>query len=375
MKKFIYSALIIFLAITVSTSGQLYKDSWKVGFGGFYPRLVNTNVFQEIVNFGAFGALQYDITESSGLRGTLKYLHLNNRYNSNSNSPDVSTDLIGGNFDFLYHIAPCEDLHPFLSVGIGAFVYFPNNSTNGNDDMGFEFEISGGFGAQYKLDEEWFLTAEMSFHIPPLWKLDGNPAQNNSSTIIGGSYDSYVQFKAGALYQFDFGEESRYCELYTGITARSDIDYEKIEQIVKKYIPEEVVKEVVVEKPVPMNDHSNAGNNASSNWILVGVNFDFNSTKLAPESYPILFHAVQVLLQNPSMRVEIQGHTDNIGSEKFNKKVSENRANAVKNYLVAKGIDPNRLEVVGYGESNPIADNKSADGRALNRRIEFKVLN
>jgi len=358
----------------MTTQAQLYKDSWKVGFGVTYPRLVNTNVFQEVINYGAFGVLQYDVTESSGLRGTLKYLHFNNRYNSNSNSPEVTTDLIGGNFDYIYHLAPCEVLHPFISVGVGGFIYFPNNSVNGNDDMGFEFEIAAGFGGQLKIDEEWSITTEMNFFVPPLWKLDGNPAQNQSSTIIGGSYDSYVQFKLGMLYEFDRGEESRLCELYTGITANSDVDYDKIEGIVKKYIPKEVVKEVVVEKPVAMNNNQGNNNSSYDNWILVGVNYDFNSTKLAPESYPILFHAVQVLLQNPSMRVEIQGHTDNIGSDKYNKKISEDRANTVKNYLVSKGVDPNRLEVVGYGESNPLADNKTAEGRALNRRIEFKVL-
>jgi len=81
------------------------------------------------------------------------------------------------------------------------------------------------------------------------------------------------------------------------------------------------------------------------------------------------------MLQNPDLKVEVQGHTDNIGSESSNQKLSEKRAEVVKNYLVARGVKADRIKVVGYGEKNPIADNKTADGRAMNRRIEFKVIN
>jgi OOP family OmpA-OmpF porin len=149
------------------------------------------------------------------------------------------------------------------------------------------------------------------------------------------------------------------------------VDYERIENIVKKYIPREVVKEVVVGEKEKKPTY---GYNAEEDkWVLVGVNFGFNSAKLQQEAYPVLFHAAVVLLQNPQLEVEIQGYTDNIGSAEYNKRLSQKRAQVVKDYLVARGVSASRLTAVGYGEKMPIADNKTAEGRAMNRRIEFKV--
>lgn len=109
--------------------------------------------------------------------------------------------------------------------------------------------------------------------------------------------------------------------------------------------------------------------------ILRGIYFDFNSAVIKPESYPVLDDAAKVLLAKPKMRVEIGGHTDSIGSDSYNMKLSYQRANAVKDYLVRyHNIDPSRLEVRGYGESQPIADNRTKSGRDQNRRIEFKIL-
>uniref|UniRef100_A0A7C4XEC6 OmpA-like domain-containing protein n=1 Tax=candidate division WOR-3 bacterium TaxID=2052148 RepID=A0A7C4XEC6_UNCW3 len=109
--------------------------------------------------------------------------------------------------------------------------------------------------------------------------------------------------------------------------------------------------------------------------ILRGIYFDFNSAVIKPESYPVLDDAAKVLIAKPKMRVEIGGHTDSIGSDSYNMKLSYQRANAVKDYLVRyHNIDASRLEVRGYGESQPIADNRTKSGRDQNRRIEFKIL-
>ncbi|MEO0086504.1 MAG: OmpA family protein [candidate division WOR-3 bacterium] len=108
---------------------------------------------------------------------------------------------------------------------------------------------------------------------------------------------------------------------------------------------------------------------------LRGIYFDFNKATIRPESYPVLDSAAQILKDNPKIIVEIQGHTDNIGSAEYNKKLSLRRAQAVVNYFVQRhGVDIKRLRAVGYGEEKPIADNATEEGRALNRRVEFVII-
>ncbi len=105
--------------------------------------------------------------------------------------------------------------------------------------------------------------------------------------------------------------------------------------------------------------------------ILRGVNFEFNKAILTNDSYIILDQVYASLVEWPEIKVEIRGHTDNIGSRIFNKRLSGKRAQAVTDYLINKGISPDRLVPKGMGEDEPIADNKTADGRAMNRRVEL----
>ncbi len=108
---------------------------------------------------------------------------------------------------------------------------------------------------------------------------------------------------------------------------------------------------------------------------LRGVYFEFNKATIKPESYRVLDEAASILKENSKILVEIQGHTDNIGADAYNQKLSERRAYAVVNYFVTQhGIDPRRLKAKGFGETKPIAPNTTEEGRALNRRVEFVVL-
>jgi OOP family OmpA-OmpF porin len=102
--------------------------------------------------------------------------------------------------------------------------------------------------------------------------------------------------------------------------------------------------------------------------------FGFDNADLRPEAIPALDEAARVMNMHPDLKVEIQGHTDNVGSPEYNQKLSERRAKAVQDYLIGAGIDSNRLEAVGYGETKPIHSNDTSGGRDRNRRVSFEVI-
>jgi OOP family OmpA-OmpF porin len=107
---------------------------------------------------------------------------------------------------------------------------------------------------------------------------------------------------------------------------------------------------------------------------LEGVHFDFDKATLKPEAKVILNEAAALLQQHERVIVEVAGHTDSTGPEDYNQGLSERRANAVRDYLVDKGIRASRLTARGYGESRPVASNDTKEGRAENRRVELIVL-
>lgn len=108
--------------------------------------------------------------------------------------------------------------------------------------------------------------------------------------------------------------------------------------------------------------------------VLRNIFFDFNKATLRPESKYELERLAKLMNENPTLKIEISGHTDNIGSAAYNKTLSEQRAKSVVDYLIGVGIAANRMTYVGYGFDKPIASNDTEEGRQLNRRTEFKII-
>jgi outer membrane protein OmpA-like peptidoglycan-associated protein len=108
--------------------------------------------------------------------------------------------------------------------------------------------------------------------------------------------------------------------------------------------------------------------------VLNNIFFDFNKATLRPESTAELDRLYKLLVDVPTLKIEISGHTDNIGTATYNQKLSEDRAKSVVDYLLGKGIQGARLKFMGYGFTRPVAPNTTEEGRQLNRRTEFEVL-
>ena len=106
---------------------------------------------------------------------------------------------------------------------------------------------------------------------------------------------------------------------------------------------------------------------------LEGVNFETNSDRLLDTAYGRLNDAAATLLKNPTIEVEVAGHTDSDGSAAYNEGLSQRRAQTVYDYLASKGVDESRMTARGSGESQPIADNTTAAGKAQNRRVVLRI--
>lgn len=105
-----------------------------------------------------------------------------------------------------------------------------------------------------------------------------------------------------------------------------------------------------------------------------GVTFDFNSAALKPQFYPALNNVASTLAEYNQTMIEVSGHTDSIGSDAVNQRLSEQRAASVSNYLIGRGVQSVRLQTIGMGKNYPIADNSTEAGRAKNRRVEIRVV-
>lgn len=108
--------------------------------------------------------------------------------------------------------------------------------------------------------------------------------------------------------------------------------------------------------------------------VLKNVNFESNSDKLTSGSNTELDKAVTAMNKYGDLRIEIQAHSDSVGDAGYNQSLSEKRANSVRDYMVSEGIAADRMVAKGYGESQPVADNNTRDGRAENRRVELKII-
>ncbi|QKZ03903.1 MULTISPECIES: OmpA family protein [Pseudomonas] len=126
--------------------------------------------------------------------------------------------------------------------------------------------------------------------------------------------------------------------------------------------------------PAPVAEEPAPAPVAETVRVQLDVKFDFNKSVVKPNSYADIKNLADFMKQYPQTTTRVEGHTDNVGPDAYNQKLSERRAAAVKNVLVNQyGIQGNRVDSIGYGESRPVADNKTEAGRAVNRRVEAEV--
>jgi outer membrane protein OmpA-like peptidoglycan-associated protein len=384
MKWGLFLSLIFVLSVT---QAQTYTDGWGIGFGGTSPRMFG-DVYAEYIDYGAHLFLQRDFDEVNSFRIKLEYLHFTSNGTlltpPQKNGPSTTSYAL--TFDYLYNISNCNFIKMYAGAGISALAF---KVTDGQPRIGTkenlgEIAVNFLFGARLPLSPTFDLRAEAGMHQVSTDRFDG--VYGPGGGLFGGNLDSYLTAEFGLIYYVDRGPETKLCDAPSGIKSgkveKTGTDYDRIEAIVKKYAqPGTEVDynkiEDIVKRNAPQNNAEQkllTNGKPANNWVLIGINFDAGKSTFRPEAYPILINAAQILLMNPAIKIQIEGHTDNVGSTGANQKLSEQRADAVKRFLISKGVEASRISTVGYGASKPINDNKSAQGKAFNRRIEFKVL-
>lgn len=375
MKKVLTLSLLFVVLFSIEGYSQLHKSQWQLGFGGAYERNVGVEQTGNEGDFGFWLSIERDVSEHVAIRLMPNYKMLS----VYAGGPE--TTLMGADIDFVYSFVPCEPISPYFVAGLGGYSQELSGGINVPDDTYLMYQVNMALGLEWKvLGPHWSIKTELAYHHTNNDKLDGyypGWAGGNVSNggIWSGSTDGYMDFQVGLQYAFGKGEESKLCQLYSGIEVEAeDIDYGRIEEIVKKYATEPTeVDYDRIDEMIKRCCQSVVGV-ARTNYELDGVHFEFDSAKIRPVSKPILDDAAEVLKENPNINVEIIGHTDNKGTEEYNRKLSLERANSVKQYLVEKGISASRLTTKGMGEEAPRASNATDDGRAENRRIEFRVI-
>jgi outer membrane protein OmpA-like peptidoglycan-associated protein len=131
----------------------------------------------------------------------------------------------------------------------------------------------------------------------------------------------------------------------------------------------QIIETEAMKQTVSVNDMLLALNN--SGFYALYINFESGKYDIKPEFEPNLNQVVKLLTDNPDLKLSVEGHTDNTGTQPGNQTLSENRAKAVCNYLISKGISAERLSSKGWGQDKPVADNRTEEGRYKNRRVEL----
>ena len=293
--------------------------------------------------------------------------HLSLEVNANSNrfysDTAPSLELTGVSFDALLYFTRAR-IAPYLVLGAGV-IQDNLEPAIGSAQKNQSFMAEGGFGVRALLWES--ADKSRSFSLRPEVKA-------RYDDVTAGHYTDYV----GMLgFQFGFGTPP--------VVAAAPVAPPPAEPAPPPPPPPPA--------PAADSDHDGVpddrdrcpdtapgvmvdavGCEQKGSVTLEGVTFEFDSATLTAASKPVLDVTADGLKKHPRVRVELQGHTDSKGADAYNLKLSQRRADSVRDYLGQQGVPENQLTAKGYGEAQPVADNKTEEGRAKNRRVVMKVL-
>ncbi len=268
-------------------------------------------------------------------------------------------DLTSYSLDVLRVFARNSRVSPYISVGAGA-LYSKADGQDSNTDL----LAQAGLGLMIELAEK--SDGSFRFALRPEVKARWALPRHNDPQ------DKFLDYSAGLGFMFGFGP------------ARAAPAPEPAPEPAPLPPPPPAPKDTDGDGVLDANDRcpdtprgvavDEHGCTRRGSATLQGITFEFDSANLTGESRPALAAVASDLKRYPNLKVELQGHTDSVGNDAYNLRLSEQRAQSVREFLIAEGVSAQQLTAKGYGEAQPVADNRNAEGRAENRRVVMQVL-
>jgi OmpA-OmpF porin, OOP family len=303
-------------------------------------------------DFGFQGGLGYNFAPNFALE--LNYGSGSYRVKGFAGSSGPSEQLKATSLDVLYKFFPNSIFRPYILSGLG--------------------HLQDRIGADFDNNHSWMAEAGVG-------ALTGIGSQSGSTRL---------QLRTEAKYRREFIQNNPFIpnnpgDVVFGVGLQLSFGNPTRPVPVVAAAPPPVEAPVVHEVPAPPPPepcHAPAGFQVDANCHIIeqtvvvrAVDFEFNSTQLTGPARHTLDEVAAALLTQPELNVEVQGHTDSIGTDAYNLGLSQKRADAVKAYLVERGLKGSALTAKGFGKADPIASNATAEGRAENRRVAFEIKN
>lgn len=358
MKRLLLFSTLIVSGLGLIAQNSKYKSSIGLHFGTYqYNGDVSDELWRTKDLHGAFGisystylnkALDFDLMFSHGLidasSDSLAIFGLSDFRTPLNNF----TGTFRYKFNNGYILREDFPVSPFLALGIGDVIYKYNVAgVDGSTLMDFNFPMGGGL--KFRINDRWDVMAQSLFFFTLTDELDGQDLRYLKSN----RNDRLMLHTIGVKYNFNCGKDKD----KDGIADEEDKCPESAGTLDNKGCPAPS-QEVIGVMEMAMR----------------GLFFKTGSDEIEPSSYAVLDNVVGIMKSHPEFNLFIGGHTDNTGGEELNMKLSKERANAARVYIINKGIENTRITAAGFGQTQPVAGNDTEEGRAQNRRVEFKIV-
>ncbi|MBF0292902.1 MAG: outer membrane beta-barrel domain-containing protein [Nitrospinae bacterium] len=356
------------ILLPLSASSEIREDTYELTPFVGYNRFENTQNLKDHTLFG--GRFGYNFTEYVGIEGAVERIgtNLNDKElvgakKGQFRSPVDSVELSFYHLDAVYHFIPEGNFNPFILAGFGGIHYRPSISVNESDMAAFNI----GLGTKYWVTDDVALRVDIKDYIVTEIILE---SYHNYGATIGISFafggatkpaHAQVSKNEAPTPASEMKSASQYESPAINPVSEAKAEEKAIANVAEPKVEEKAEGKVIV-------------------LVFEDIHFDFDKATLTSKAKEILKRNLQLLKENPNSKVRIAGYTSASGTEEYNQKLSERRAQGVKKYLVEEGISaPERLSQIGYGEKRPAMyesapkDLYSKEAKA-NMRVLFEII-